>query len=81
MRAHGLPAGECAAVGRVLEIVQPEWLVGIGAFAGKRAELAAASNGIRVGQILHPSPASPRANRQEWTKTAAADLIALGVWE
>lgn len=66
---------------RVLEILQPEWLIGIGAFAKNRGELVAAGTGIRIGQILHPSPASPKANRHDWTKTAAAELIALGVWK
>jgi single-strand selective monofunctional uracil DNA glycosylase len=66
---------------RVLEILQPEWLVGIGAFARQRAELATADTKVRVGQILHPSPASPKANRQDWTKTASEELIALGVWK
>jgi len=66
---------------RVLEILEPEWLIGIGAFARERAELVASGSRIRVGQILHPSPASPKANRHDWTKTAAAELAALGVWE
>ncbi len=66
---------------RVLEILQPEWLVGIGAFARARGELAAANTKIRVGQILHPSPASPKANRVDWTLTAAQELAALGVWK
>ncbi len=66
---------------RVLEILQPEWLIGIGAFARVRGELAAAGTKLRVGQILHPSPASPKANRNDWKKTAAAELTALGVWE
>ncbi|HEY5043806.1 MAG TPA: uracil-DNA glycosylase family protein [Verrucomicrobiae bacterium] len=65
----------------VLEILQPEWLVGIGAFARERGELVAAGTGVRVGQILHPSPASPKANRHDWTKTATAELLALGVWK
>lgn len=66
---------------RVLALLDPEWLIGIGAFARKRGEEVAAGTGIRVGQILHPSPASPKANRQDWTKTAAAELAALGVWD
>ncbi len=66
---------------RVLEICEPEWLIGIGAFARKQGELAAAGTGIRVGQILHPSPASPAANRQDWGKTATRELMALGVWQ
>ena len=66
---------------RVLEILEPEWLVGIGAFAKQRGELAAAGTKIRVGQILHPSPASPKANRQDWGMTATQELVALGVWK
>jgi single-strand selective monofunctional uracil DNA glycosylase len=66
---------------RVLEILEPEWVVGVGAFARERAELAAADKPIRVGQVLHPSPASPKANRNDWTVTAAAELVALGVWK
>ena len=65
---------------RALEILQPEWLVGIGAFAMKRGELVADTK-IRVGQILHPSPASPKANRHDWGKTATQELVALGVWK
>lgn len=66
---------------RVLEILEPEWLIGIGAFARARGELVAAGTKIRVGQILHPSPASPKANRQDWGKTATQELAALGIWE
>lgn len=66
---------------RVIEILEPEWLIGIGAFARERGELMAAGTKIRVGQILHPSPASPKANRTDWGQTATQELIALGVWE
>lgn len=66
---------------RVVETLQPEWLIGVGAFARGRGESVAAGTKIRVGQILHPSPASPKANRNDWTKTAAAELGALGVWK
>lgn len=66
---------------QVIEILRPEWIVGIGAFARKRGELAASGSAIRVGQILHPSPASPKANRQDWGQTATGELIALGVWK
>jgi single-strand selective monofunctional uracil DNA glycosylase len=66
---------------QVLEILEPEWLVGIGAFAKARGESAATGTIIRVGQILHPSPASPKANRHDWTKTATKELIQLGVWK
>jgi single-strand selective monofunctional uracil DNA glycosylase len=66
---------------RVLEIFKPEWLVGIGGFARERAESVAAEMKIRVGQILHPSPASPKANRHDWGETATKELIYLGVWK
>jgi len=66
---------------RVLDILEPEWIVGVGAFARERGELVADGKAIRVGQILHPSPASPKANRSDWTLTAAAELVALGVWK
>lgn len=66
---------------RILEILQPEWLVGIGGFAAERGQWVGEGTKIRVGQILHPSPASPKANRHDWTKTAARELVQLGVWD
>jgi single-strand selective monofunctional uracil DNA glycosylase len=66
---------------RVIEILEPEWLVGVGAFARVCGERVAAGTTIRVGQVLHPSPASPKANRHDWTQTAAAELVSLGVWQ
>ncbi len=64
---------------RVLEILQPKWIIGIGGFAKERAELAAEGLDVKVGQILHPSPASPAANRG-WEQQAAAQLEALRGW-
>ena len=66
---------------RILEILQPEWLVGIGGFAAARGKLVCENSKIRLGKILHPSPASPKANRHDWTKTAARELVQLGVWD
>jgi len=63
----------------VLEIMRPQWIIGVGGFAKERAENAAAGLPIQVGQILHPSPASPAANRG-WEEKAAAQLETLGVW-
>ena len=64
---------------RVLEIMGPKWIIGVGAFARERAEIAAEGLPMQVGQILHPSPASPAANR-DWEGMATAQLEALGVW-
>ena len=66
---------------RTLEVLQPEWIVGVGAFARQRGELATVGTTIRVGQVLHPSPASPKANRQDWGLTATRELVAQGIWK
>jgi single-strand selective monofunctional uracil DNA glycosylase len=66
---------------RVLEILEPEWLIGIGGFAKDRGEIVADGLKIRLGQVLHPSPASPKANRGDWTRTATKELIQLEVWK
>ena len=64
---------------RVLAILKPEWLIGIGGFAAGRGEMVAKDLPMKVGQILHPSPASPAANRG-WAKKATEQLVELGVW-
>jgi single-strand selective monofunctional uracil DNA glycosylase len=63
----------------VVEILEPEWLVGVGDFAARRAALIFPGDPPRLGKILHPSPASPAANRG-WAPAAEAQLRALGVW-
>jgi single-strand selective monofunctional uracil DNA glycosylase len=66
---------------RVVEILEPEWLIGIGDFAAKCGARVAETmqKPVRIGQILHPSPASPAANRG-WAEKATEQLIQLGVW-
>jgi single-strand selective monofunctional uracil DNA glycosylase len=63
----------------VIAALQPEWLIGVGDFAEKRARLALEGTSVRFGKILHPSPASPAANR-DWAGAATKQLQALGVW-
>ena len=60
--------------------LRPHWLVGIGDFAEKRARLALNGAEVNCGRILHPSPASPAANRG-WAGAATKQLQALGVWD
>lgn len=67
------------ALRRMVAALRPEWVIGIGAFAATRARNALEGRGIRIGQILHPSPASPAANR-DWAGAATRQLRALGVW-
>jgi len=50
----------------IIRILQPRALVGVGLYAGKQLALAQASLGDKdriVATILHPSPASPMANK------------------
>ncbi len=83
-----LPAVEAAALRvacdvhlkTLVSVLQPEWVIGVGAFAEARAAQALAGTTVRTGRMLHPSPASPLANRG-WAPAATAELIALGVWE
>jgi single-strand selective monofunctional uracil DNA glycosylase len=63
---------------RLVELLEPEWVIGIGSFAEARARDALADRPVRLGRILHPSPASPIANR-DWAGTALRELRALGV--
>ena len=56
-----------------------QWVIAIGAFAEARATQALAGSGVRIGKILHPSPASPAANRG-WAEAATKQLNALGIW-
>jgi single-strand selective monofunctional uracil DNA glycosylase len=70
----------CDAFLRLLvEQLRPEFLVGVGGFAEKRATEALAKMPVRVCRILHPSPASPAANK-DWEGAAEAALREAGVW-
>lgn len=62
----------------VVKQLKVELVVGVGAFAEKRAREALTDFDVRVGLMLHPSPASPKANRG-WAEAAARELAALGV--
>ena len=59
--------------------LQPEWLIAVGDFAYQRAQFVFTEGAVRLGRILHPSPASPAANR-DWSGVARAQLTALGLW-
>lgn len=64
---------------QIASALRPEWVIGIGEFAQNRACLALKDTGARFGKILHPSPASPAANR-DWAGRATEQLRSLGVW-
>jgi single-strand selective monofunctional uracil DNA glycosylase len=66
------------ALRELIAHLQPEILVGIGQFAEARARAVFGARGLRIGRILHPSPASPLANR-DWAGQAGAQLQAMGI--
>lgn len=84
-----LPADEMAAVEEAclrhlteaIRLTGATWLVGVGGYAEERLRRAArlAGGDFSLGRILHPSPASPVANRG-WAEAATRQLEQLGVW-
>jgi len=64
---------------RLMEVLEAEWLVGVGAWAEQRGRVALAGLPVRFGRVLHPSPASPAANRG-WAEAATKQLIDQGIW-
>jgi single-strand selective monofunctional uracil DNA glycosylase len=66
------------ALRATVELLQPSHVIGIGQFAADRATAALGGLDVQVGRILHPSPASPAANRG-WAQQAERELRALGL--
>jgi single-strand selective monofunctional uracil DNA glycosylase len=62
---------------RVIAVLSPRLAVGVGAFAAKRLQRVLAGQPVQVGQVLHPSPASPAANR-DWAGKVTRQLQELG---
>ena len=62
MRSVVEPACD-AALREVVEILRPTSIVAVGTFAERRATVALKSVKLPIHRILHPSPASPAANR------------------
>jgi single-strand selective monofunctional uracil DNA glycosylase len=82
-----LPAAESAPLyaacdahlAALVAALDAQWVIGIGGFAEARAAQALAGSGVRIGRILHPSPASPAANRG-WAQAATQQLVTQGIW-
>jgi single-strand selective monofunctional uracil DNA glycosylase len=64
------------ALAKTADVLRPRLVVGIGGFAARRAHEALGTSAA-IGCILHPSPASPAANR-DWSGLVDAQLRALG---
>jgi len=85
-----LPAAEASALNKhcdehlcaVINALQPEWVIGVGAYAEECANRTREQTrgDFKTGRVLHPSPASPAANR-DWAGAATKQLVKLSVWE
>ena len=81
-----LPAAEKAALfdacdralKSLVDELKPQWVIGVGKFAEDRAKAALGDTPVQLGRILHPSPASPAANKN-WTGAAEAALGRMGI--
>ena len=66
----------------VIDVLRPEWLVGVGAFAEKRTRAVLESSpnaSVRITSITHPSPANPR-SQKDWAGQVRAALEKEGAW-
>lgn len=75
----------------MIQILKPRFLVGVGQFAEMCLTRVCKNSGIGLGdgsgekgvkilRILHPSPASPAANRG-WSPAVEKTLVEQGIWE
>ena len=72
------------ALADTIRTLNPDWVIGVGGFAKKRIDRLKTSENLdrtpfSAAQILHPSPASPRANAG-WSGEVTRTLVELGVW-
>jgi len=70
----------------VIHALQPSFIIGVGKFAAERIQRAFPLQHTQgpapkpvVDSILHPSPASPMANKG-WGQQASLKLIDIGAW-
>ena len=69
-----------SCLSKVIKVLAPEYVVGIGNFAEDRALDALVEIDLNVAKILHPSPASPKSNIN-WEAVVTKQLIDAGVWK
>ena len=67
------------ALAALVDLYRPQWCVGVGGYAEARLR-AVCPHDVAVGRLLHPSPASPAANRG-WSAQAVGQLVAQGIWD
>ena len=88
-----LPAHEAAplfeacdrALADTIKALKPDWVIGVGGFAKKKIDKIdkiekLCEKPFSTAQILHPSPANPRAN-SGWADEVTKTLTGLGIWQ
>ncbi|MFZ9200994.1 MAG: single-stranded DNA-binding protein [Opitutales bacterium] len=63
----------------LVRILEVRTVVGVGGYAENKARQALEGLSVRFARVLHPSPASPAANRG-WSEAATRELVGQGVW-
>ena len=66
------------ALRETVTYLQPQYVVGIGAFAADRAKTALKGLDMSLGRITHPSPANPKANRG-WEDCIMREFAEMGI--
>ena len=66
----------------ILAVLNPKHVVGVGVYAEKclQRALDAGACTAKLSRILHPSPASPAANK-DWSGKVTQQLVDAGVWK
>lgn len=67
------------ALQNTVKYLKPRIVIGVGAFAESRAKEALKDMDVAIGRILHPSPASPAANK-DWAGKATGQLKSYGIF-
>jgi single-strand selective monofunctional uracil DNA glycosylase len=67
-----------SALFRTIEYMRPLHVIGVGNFAEEQIKSALRGSDVKIGKILHPSPASPAANNG-WRETVLRQLRDQGI--
>ncbi len=67
-----------AALRGLVECYRPKFVVAVGGFVEARAKESLGGLPVTIGRILHPSPASPLANKG-WAKQAMEQMRQMGI--
>jgi hypothetical protein len=67
-------------LGKVIEVLGPMRVVGVGGYAEDCLKrILGSETEIQISRILHPSPASPAANK-DWAGQVTKQLTSAGIW-